>query len=66
MIDKQNRVEVSDGRKRRWILAEEIAEYRVRGFEPVSADVPVQVELKPRKLTAVVSEATEDKPTLEE
>lgn len=66
MIDKQNRVEVFDGRKRRWILAEEVEEFRARGFEPVGSDLAVKVELKPRKQTSVVSEATEDKPTSEE
>jgi hypothetical protein len=66
MIDKQNKVEVFDGRKRRWILAEEVAEFRARGFEPVGEAEPVRVELKPRKLTSVVSEAAEDKPTSEE
>ena len=64
MIDKQNKVEVFDGRKRRWIREDEVAEFKTRGFELV--DAPVVVELKPRKQTTVASETTVDQPTSEE
>ena len=66
MINKDNKVEVFDGRKRRWIRADEVAEFRARGFEPVTDSAPVTVELKPRKQTTVVPEPTEDKPIQEE
>jgi hypothetical protein len=66
MIDKQNRVEVFDGRKRRWIREDEVAEFSARGFELVDAPAPVTVELKPRKQTTVASETTEVQPTSED
>ena len=66
MIDKQNKVEVFDGRKRRWIREDEVAEFNTRGFELVNAPAPVTVELKPRKQTTVASETTVDQPTSEE
>jgi len=66
MINKDNKVEVFDGRKRRWIRADEVAEFRARGFEPVADSAPVTVELKPRKQTTVASEPTVDQPTSEE
>ena len=66
MIDKQNKVEMFDGRKRRWIREDEVAEFSARGFELVDAPAPVTVELKPRKQTPVASETTEVQPTSED
>lgn len=66
MINKQNKVEVFDGRKRRWIREDEVAEFCARGFELVDAAAAVRVELKPRKPTPVASETTAVQPTSEE
>lgn len=60
MIDKENRVEVSNGRKTRWIRSEEIADYATQGYTPVESQ-QVQVKLQPRK-KLVESTATVDEP----
>lgn len=68
MIDKENRVEVTDGRKTRWIRPDEIAEYANIGYSPIESQ-QVQVKLQPRK-NAVASTATvevpQETPTTEE
>lgn len=68
MIDKENRVEVTDGRKTRWIRPEEIADYATQGYSPVESQ-EVQVKLQPRKKsvepTATV-ELPQETPTTEE
>lgn len=68
MINKENKVEVSDGRKTRWINADEVAEFRARGFEAVGAEAPVTAVLKPRKITVEesIAPAESTTPTLEE
>jgi hypothetical protein len=68
MIDKENRVEVTDGRKTRWIRPDEIAEYANIGYSPVESQ-EVQVKLQPRKKSVeptVAVELPQETPTTEE
>ena len=68
MIDKKNKVEVSDGRKTRWINADEVAEFKARGFNVVGDSSPATVVLKPRKIAVeeTIAPTESDTPTLEE
>lgn len=62
MIDKENRVEVTDGRKTRWIKPDELAQYAGIGYNPVELESePVKVQLQPRK-NAVASIPVVDEP----
>lgn len=68
MIDKENRVEVTDGRKTRWIRPEEIADYATQGYSPVESQ-EIQVKLQPRKnavASTVAVEVPQETPTTEE
>lgn len=68
MINKENKVEVSDGRKTRWINADEVAEFTARGFTVVGAESPVKAVLKPRKIAVeeIIAPAESQTPTSEE
>jgi hypothetical protein len=68
MINKENKVEVSDGRKTRWINADEVAEFNARGFAVVGAEAPVTAVLKPRKIAVeeTIAPTESNTPTLEE
>ena len=70
MIDKENRIELFDGRKTRWVRPDEVGEFKARGFWLVSQpdDPEIKVTLKSVKIAKQVVESTETtiKPTTEE
>jgi hypothetical protein len=64
MIDTQGRIEMTNGRKTRWILSQDQASYREQGYTMVKSSDPVIV-MKPPK-SAVQATVDEPKPIQEE
>jgi hypothetical protein len=65
MINKTGRVEMTDGRKTRWVMPNEVQDFQKRGYQ-TSID-EIRVEVRPRKQKQVeVPETETQQPTISE
>jgi hypothetical protein len=64
MIDTTGKIEMTNGRKTRWIASQDVASYREQGYEQVKSQATTIV-MKPPK-SAVQATVDEPKPIQEE
>ncbi len=64
MIDTTGKIEMTNGRKTRWISPQDVASYRDQGYEQVKSQ-PTNIVMKPPKSSVLVTEDI-PKPTQEE
>jgi hypothetical protein len=63
MIDTTGKIEMTNGRKTRWVTSQEITSYREQGYELVKSHA-TNIVMKPPK--SVVPSTMDNKPTQEE
>ena len=63
MIDITGKIEMTNGRKTRWVTSQDVPGYRAQGYHEVTAPA-TNIVMKPPK--SVVSNTADTKPTQEE